>query len=90
LVQGVTLPALADQRTECPSLVHLHPGRPVPRGAHLHQQPHTVTWPIAKDVDAEVVEWLKDNRDATAKQFEDFLRQIYNRPDMRARFPNGF
>jgi hypothetical protein len=42
-----------------------------------------------RDVDAEVVEWLERNRTATPKQFEAFLREIYNRPPMRARFPNG-
>ncbi|MFE8605392.1 Wall-associated protein precursor [Archangium violaceum] len=43
-----------------------------------------------RDVDAEVVEWLKRNRDATTKEFEAHLREIYNRPDMLARFPHGF
>jgi hypothetical protein len=43
-----------------------------------------------RDVDAEVVEWLEDQRTATPKQFEAFLRKIYDRPAMRARFPNGF
>lgn len=43
-----------------------------------------------RDVDAEVVEWLKRNRYATTKQFEAHLREIYNRPDMLARFPHGF
>ncbi|MFL5353455.1 Wall-associated protein precursor [Archangium sp.] len=43
-----------------------------------------------RKVDAEVVAWLDKYRRATPKQFEDFLREIYNRPLMRARFPNGF
>ncbi|MCY1081169.1 Wall-associated protein precursor [Archangium lansingense] len=43
-----------------------------------------------RKVDAEVVEWLKEHRDATSKQFEAFLRTIYDRPDMRVRFPHGF
>jgi hypothetical protein len=43
-----------------------------------------------RDVDAEVVEWLRRYERATSKEFEAFLREIYNRPDMRARFPNGF
>lgn len=43
-----------------------------------------------RDVDDEVVNWLDDNPDATPKAFEEFLRSIYNRPQMRARFPNGF
>jgi uncharacterized Zn finger protein len=43
-----------------------------------------------RKVDAEVIEWLKDHRKATADQFEAFLREIYNRPDMLKRFPHGF
>jgi hypothetical protein len=43
-----------------------------------------------RDVDAEVIEWLRRNGLATPKQFEALLRQIYNRPDMRMRFPHGF
>lgn len=43
-----------------------------------------------RDVDAEVVEWLRRYKKATSKEFEAFLRKIYDRPDMRARFPHGF
>jgi hypothetical protein len=43
-----------------------------------------------RDVDREVVEWLRQNQKATSKQFEDYLREIYSRPEMRARFPNGY
>ncbi|HYO55610.1 Wall-associated protein precursor [Archangium sp.] len=43
-----------------------------------------------RKVDAEVINWLKDNEAATPKLFEALLRQIYNRPLMRARFPHGF
>jgi hypothetical protein len=43
-----------------------------------------------RKVDAEVVQWLKDHRQTTSKQFEAFLRKIYDRPDMRERFPHGF
>ncbi|KFA89690.1 hypothetical protein [Archangium violaceum] len=43
-----------------------------------------------RDVDKEVVEWLERNGTTTAKEFEAFLREIYNRPDMLARFPHGF
>ena len=43
-----------------------------------------------RKVDAEVIKWLERNKYATPKQFEALLREIYNRPDMRARFPNGF
>lgn len=43
-----------------------------------------------RDVDKEVIEWLKDFSTATRKEFESFLREIYSRPEMLKRFPNGF
>jgi hypothetical protein len=43
-----------------------------------------------RDVDREVIKWLDRYIDATPEQFEAFLREIYSRPQMRARFPNGF
>jgi hypothetical protein len=43
-----------------------------------------------RKVDAEVVSWLERNRNATAEQFMSKLREIYNRKEMRERFPNGF
>lgn len=43
-----------------------------------------------RDVDREVVDWLRVHQKATPKQFEDFLREIYSRPEMLARFPNGY
>lgn len=43
-----------------------------------------------RDVDKEVVEWLKREAKATPEQFMKFLRQIYNRAKMRERFPHGF
>lgn len=43
-----------------------------------------------RKVDKEVIEWLTDNKRATAEQFMKMLREIYNRPDMLKRFPNGF
>lgn len=42
-----------------------------------------------RDVDKEIVGWLKDNSKATPKEFMDKLREIYGRPDMLARFPDG-
>lgn len=42
-----------------------------------------------RKVDEEVISWLTKNPKATPKQFEDFLRELYSRPDLRARFPNG-
>jgi hypothetical protein len=43
-----------------------------------------------RKVDAEVVAWLKEHPKATPKEFMDKLRDIYSRPDMKARFPHGF
>jgi len=43
-----------------------------------------------RKVDKEVVDWLEQFPKATPKQFMDKLREIYSRPEMKARFPNGF
>jgi hypothetical protein len=43
-----------------------------------------------RDTDLEVIKWLREHKKATQKQFEAFLREIYNRPDMLERFPRGF
>lgn len=43
-----------------------------------------------REVDREVITWLRRYRQATPKQFEAFLRDLYGRPAMRARFPRGF
>jgi hypothetical protein len=43
-----------------------------------------------RDVDDEVINWLERTGKATPEEFETFLRQLYNRPEMRARFPDGF
>jgi hypothetical protein len=43
-----------------------------------------------RDVDAEVIEWLRRSPKATRKEFEGFLREIYSRPEMLKRFPNGY
>ncbi|XXF77949.1 Wall-associated protein precursor [Myxococcaceae bacterium GXIMD 01537] len=43
-----------------------------------------------REVDLEVVQWLKEQRDATPEQFMRLLREIYSRPAMKARFPHGF
>lgn len=42
-----------------------------------------------RDVDEEVIRWLQREAKATKEQFERFLREIYNRPEMRKRFPDG-
>ncbi len=43
-----------------------------------------------RDVDLEVIKWLRANNKAKPEQFEAFLREIYKRPDMIKRFPRGF
>ncbi|MFL5344171.1 MAG: Wall-associated protein precursor [Hyalangium sp.] len=41
-------------------------------------------------VDLEVIRWLRRFDEATQKEFEAFLREIYNRKEMLERFPHGF
>jgi hypothetical protein len=43
-----------------------------------------------RDVDKEVIRWLKKYQKATPAEFEALLREIYTRPGMRMRFPDGF
>jgi len=43
-----------------------------------------------RDVDAEVIKWLRAEKRATPQQFEQRLREIYSRPEMRASFPDGY
>jgi hypothetical protein len=43
-----------------------------------------------RDVDLEVMGWLREHEKATPEQFMSKLREIYSREDMLERFPNGF
>jgi hypothetical protein len=43
-----------------------------------------------REVDKEVIQWLRVEKAATPRQFEQYLRALYNRKDLRERFPNGF
>jgi hypothetical protein len=43
-----------------------------------------------RKVDDEVIDWLERNTEVTPKEFMDKLREIYSRPELKARFPNGF
>jgi hypothetical protein len=43
-----------------------------------------------RDVEKEVIDWLKQYDQATPARFEAKLREIYSRPEMRTRFPDGF
>jgi hypothetical protein len=53
-------------------------------GAHNGYQ----DWHIA--LDKEVIRWIEDHQTATPAQFEKFLRERYDMPDLANRFPNGF
>lgn len=76
-------------------------GHPTLAGVYKARDPRFVTRAADKPshcgyqdwhrkIDEEVIDWLNTHRAATAREFEAFLRSIYKRPDMRARFPNGF
>jgi hypothetical protein len=43
-----------------------------------------------RKVDEEVIDWLSQYPRAAPQQFMSKLREIYNRKEMRERFPNGF
>jgi hypothetical protein len=43
-----------------------------------------------RKVDEEAIDWLSQYPRATPQQFMSKLREIYNRKEMRERFPNGF
>ncbi|HEX8703734.1 MAG TPA: hypothetical protein VF815_33160 [Myxococcaceae bacterium] len=71
------------------------------RGHYTERDPRFVTRAASKeshngyqqwhrDLDDEVIAWLESYRKATPEQFEAYLRQLYRRPDLRARFPDGF
>jgi hypothetical protein len=40
-------------------------------------------------LDAEISGWIRDNPRATTQQFESYLRDVYRRPDVATRFPDG-
>jgi hypothetical protein len=43
-----------------------------------------------RDLDDEVVNWIRGNRDKNGDDILAFLKNLYERPDIKARFPNGF
>jgi hypothetical protein len=70
------------------------------KGVYIARDPRLVTQ--AKDLaahrgydkfhrslDAEVAGWVRGNPNATQAQFETYLRGLYQRPDVAARFPYG-
>lgn len=42
------------------------------------------------NVDDVVVEWIQSNPNKTPEDFLNYLRELYKRPDLAKRFPNGF
>jgi RHS repeat-associated protein len=57
--------------------------RAIDKAAHRGYQ----TW--HRELEDEVVRWLADNPDATEEMFERYIRRLYKRPDIKARFPLG-
>jgi hypothetical protein len=74
---------------------------PVLKGKYTYRDSRFVTqgkdpkahcgWPDwHRDIDKEIAAWVRKSRDATPEEFEAYLREVYARPELRARFPNGF
>ncbi|MET0403036.1 MAG: Wall-associated protein precursor [Cystobacter sp.] len=66
-----------------------------PRDARLvshakDEQSHCGYQDWHRQMDKEVTDWLKSHPKATLEEFIQKLREIYSRPDMKARFPHGF
>lgn len=43
-----------------------------------------------RSLDEEIIGWINEHAEATVQQFEAYLREVYARPELRLRFPNGF
>ncbi len=43
-----------------------------------------------RKLDDEIAKWVVDRPKLTPEEFEAYLREMYARPELRARFPNGF
>ena len=52
------------------------------RAGELGQRRH-------RELDKEIVQWIETYKKATPEQFEAYLRRLYNRPDLKKRFPGG-
>jgi RHS repeat-associated protein len=42
-----------------------------------------------RSLDNEIASWIRTNPNASRREFETYLRSVYQRPDVKARFPNG-
>jgi hypothetical protein len=74
---------------------------PILKGLFAKRDPRFVTQAIDgaahrgyqrwhRELDDEVVQWIRGNRDKNGDDFLAFLKGLYERPDIKARFPNGF
>ncbi|MEO8268990.1 MAG: hypothetical protein ABI557_04670 [Aureliella sp.] len=43
-----------------------------------------------RDLDDEVGEYIRNHPNITLSTFVDYLKGVYDRPDIKARFPDGF
>lgn len=43
-----------------------------------------------RDLDDEVVKWIQNNPNKNGDDFLAYLRELYKRPDLAVRFPDGF
>jgi len=82
---------IAEQLSKHPTLKGLYKPRD-PRfvARAKDEQSHCGYQEWHREVDKEVINWLNKHPKATPKEFMDKLRDIYSRPEMRERFPNGF
>ena len=58
------------------------------RGADAHAHRGYQKW--HQDLDDEIVRWLDRNNDVPAERFEAYLRSLYERTELKQRFPRGF
>ena len=42
-----------------------------------------------RKIDDEIIEWIEGHEEATVETFEAYLRSVYSRPEVAARFTNG-
>jgi hypothetical protein len=56
----------------------------------VDEKAHCGWWGWHKQLDEEIAKWISDRPALTTEQFLTYLRQVYARPELLARFPNGF
>jgi hypothetical protein len=58
------------------------------RGADLDAHRGYQKW--HQELDQEIADWLRQRPQATPEKFEAYLRSLYERPELKQRFPQGF